>query len=454
MSVRRFPEGFLLGVATSAQQIEGAVREDGRGESIWDRWAATPGKVEDGSDPIVACDHYHRWPDDLALMRGLGIRSYRFSLGWSRVLPDGRTPNPRGLDFYERLVDAMLAAGITPFATLNHWDLPQVLEDAGGWRSRDTVARFVAFTEAAASRLGDRVPYWVTHNEPWCVATLGHEQGHHAPGRRDPGEALAVAHHLLLSHGLALPVLRAHAPRAQAGITLILSPGEPASDSDADRDAARRHDGAFNRWYLDPLFRGRYPEDAIADRVRRGHLASPELPFVREGDLAAIATPADFLGINYYSRAVVRANEQGDPVSVPQAPPGELTDMGWEVHPRGLYETLVRLHRDYAPKAIHVTENGAAFTDADVREAPIADPRRVAYLREHLLAAHRAIEDGVPLRGYFVWSLMDNWEWSLGYAKRFGLHRVDFETQRRVARDSAAWYGEVARTGVIPDGVR
>lgn len=453
MGARRFPDGFLLGAATSAQQIEGGVREGGRGESVWDRFATVPGAIADGSDPAVACDHFHRWREDVALMRELRLNAYRFSVGWSRVMPRGEGPaNAAGLDFYDQLVDALLEAGITPHVTLNHWDLPQVLDERGGWGARDTAQAFLAYAGAVAGRLGDRVKHWITHNEPWCVATLGHEEGHHAPGRRDPVEALRVAHHLLLSHGWATAILRDASPGAKVGITLILSPVEAASASEADRDAARAYDGRFNRWFLDPLYRGRYPEDAIADRVRRGHLAPGELPFVRPGDLEAIAAPTDFLGVNYYSRAVMKAGANGEPAGVPQAPPDELTEMGWEVWPRGLRDILVRVTREYGPRAIVVTENGAAFADAPGADGRVADARRVEYLRSHLEAALDALDEGVPLEGYFAWSLLDNFEWGLGYTKRFGLYRVDFDTQRRSPKDSAGFYRDVAASRAVPAG--
>ncbi len=448
---RHFPDGFRFGAATSAQQIEGAVREDGRGESVWDRFAATPGRISDGSDPAVACDHYHRWREDIARMRELGLDAYRFSIGWTRVLPTGRGPvNSAGLDFYEALVDGLLAAGITPFVTLNHWDLPQALDERGGWGARDTVQAFADYTEAVAARLGDRVNHWVTHNEPWCVATLGHQDGHHAPGRHDPAEALRVAHHLLLSHGFATRVLHRAAPGAEVGITLLLGPVEAASTSTADRDAARRYDGTFNRWFLEPLYRGHYPADVIADHVRRGHLASPELPFVHAGDLELIAEPMDFLGVNYYSRGVMRAGPDGEPVAVPQRPTGDLTEMGWEIWPSGLRDTLVRVTREYGVRKVYVTESGAAFTDVPDATGHVADARRVEYLRGHFEAALDAISDGVPLAGYFVWSLLDNFEWGLGYSRRFGLYRVEFETQERTPKDSACFYRDVIAARGLP----
>ena len=467
MSSHAFPKDFLWGVATSAPQIEGAVREAERGESIWDRFAATPGKIEDGSSPSVACDHYRRWPEDVRLLQWLGVGAYRFSIAWPRVVPEGcGAVNGAGLDFYDGLVDALLDAGIQPFVTLYHWDLPQPLQDRGGWGARDTAEAFVDFAGAVAGRLGDRVRHWITHNEPSCVATLGHEEGQHAPGFRDPALALRVAHHVLLSHGWTVRALRQQAPGSEVGITLHLPPAEPASASAADRDAARQLDGSSNRWYLDPLFRGRYPEDAIADRVRRGHLESAELPFVREGDLEAIAEPTDFLGVNYYSRVVVRAAvagelgaggnrlAAGDPIAVRMVPKEELTEMGWEVYPRGLYELLVRIDREYRPAKIYLTENGAAFPDAVLDGGHVVDPRRVEYLHEHFSAAHRALVDGVPLRGYFVWSFLDNFEWGQGYTKRFGLFWVDFASQQRIPKDSAFWYRDVAAANAIQDGAQ
>jgi len=452
MAEHSFPDGFLWGVATSAQQIEGGTQEDGRGESIWDRFAASPGRIADGSDARVACDHYHRWREDIGLMKWLGIGAYRFSIAWPRVIPDGRGAiNPAGLDFYDGLVDALLEAGIQPFVTLYHWDLPQALQDRGGWGVRDTARAFVEYADAVSLRLGDRVRHWTTHNEPWCVASLGHEQGAHAPGHREPAEALRAAHHLLLSHGWATAVLRRNSPGSEVGIVNMLSPVSPATESLVDGDAARRLDGSLNRWYLDPLFHGRYPDDAVADRVRSGHLEGPDLPFVREGDLLAISAPLDFLGVNYYSRTVVRADSAGEPVAMRVVPQKELTDMGWEVFPQGLHDLLLRLEREYRPAKIYVTENGAAYTDEADTTGRIADVRRIEYLRGHLVAASRAIADGVRLAGYFTWSLLDNFEWAHGYARRFGLFDVDFATQRRSPKDSAHWYRQAVAASAVDD---
>lgn len=456
MTDRVFPEGFLWGVATSAYQIEGATGEGGRGESIWDRFASIPGSISDGSDGSIACDHYHRWREDLALMGELDVQAYRFSIAWPRVMPHGRGAiNAAGLDFYDALVDGLLEAGIRPFVTLHHWDLPQPLQDEGGWASRRTAEAFVAYAEAVSMRLGDRVRDWTTHNEPWCVATLGHEQGVHAPGRREPVEALRASHHLLLSHGWAVPVLRRNSPGARVGIVLNPVPAYPASPSDADRDAARRFDGAANRWYLDPIFRGAYPRDAVEDFAQAGILPGGAMPWVEEDDMRSIAAPLDYLGINYYSRAVLRSDRipeaDNAPRSVPEAPPAERTDMGWEVFPQGLHSMLLRLQREYRPSKIYITENGAAYTDEADATGRIADERRIEYLRGHLAAASRAIADGVPLAGYFTWSLIDNFEWAHGYARRFGLFDVDFATQRRRPKDSAHWYRQVVAANAVGD---
>ncbi len=446
-----FPAGFSWGAATSAQQIEGGRHEGGRGESIWDRFAAEPGRIADGSDPGVACDHYHRWRDDVRLMQRLGLHAYRFSIAWPRIQPTGRgAANTAGLDFYDGLVDALLEAGIEPFPTLYHWDLPQALQDAGGWAARDTVGAFADYAAAVVDRLGDRVRRWVTHNEPWCIAVLGHEEGHHAPGHKDPAEALRVAHHLLLSHGRAAAAIRAAAPRTEVGLVHNHCPAYPASDRAADGDAARWFDGFFNRWFLDPVFKGAYPADAVADRVAAGHLPGPELPFVQEGDLAEIAAPLDFLGINYYSRVVMETGPDGDRRAVPPGPDAETTDMDWEVFPAGLRESLRTVHRDYAPPAVYVTENGAAYDDPAAPDGRIADPRRLAYLDGHLHALHRALADGVPVRGYFLWSLLDNFEWGFGYLKKFGLFAVEPGTFRRLPRDSAFWYRDVIRSNAVP----
>jgi beta-glucosidase len=461
MNLQVFPDGFLWGVATSAYQIEGAIHEGGRSESIWDRFASTPGAIRDGSDGSIACDHYHRWPEDLMLMRQLGVQAYRFSIAWPRVLPYGRGKvNVAGLDFYDALVDGLLEAGIRPFVTLNHWDLPQRLQDQGGWSERGTAEAFVAYTEAVSMRLGDRVREWATHNEPWCVATLGHEQGVHAPGHRDPIEVLRVAHHLLLSHGWAVPALRRNCPGARVGVALNLVPAYPASPSTPDRDATRRFDASANRWYLDPIFRGAYPPDAVDDLARAGHLPRGEMPWVHAGDLSAIAAPLDYLGINYYSRAIVRSDEVpeaiNEPRTVPEPTDDERTAMNWEIYPDGLHDLLVRIHREYSPVAIYITENGAAFESGPGTgvDDPAADGRRIDFLRAHLQAGLRAIADGVPLAGFFLWTLIDNFEWQHGYTKRFGVVGLDRSTQQRIPKNSAFWYRDTIAANAIDDGTQ
>ncbi|NOZ26964.1 MAG: beta-glucosidase [Chloroflexi bacterium] len=441
-----FPAGFLWGAATASYQIEGAWNEDGKGESIWDRFSHTPGKVLNGDTGDVACDHYHRWKDDIQLMQEIGLKGYRFSISWPRVLPTGRgKANPAGLDFYNRLVDGLLEAGIRPFVTLYHWDLPQALQEIGGWGNRDVAYYFADYAALIGRRLGDRVKQWITHNEPWVVAFVGHLYGVHAPGLTDPRLALQVSHHLLLSHGEAARALRdAGDADTQVGITLNLSPAHAASESEADQAAARRQDGFQNRWFLDPLFRGAYPPDMLE---LYGDLA----PQVAPGDMARIQAPLDFLGVNYYTRSVVKdAPDAEIPKTQAVKPEGpEYTEMGWEVYPEGLYELLTRLQRDYDPPALYITENGCAFPDEVNEQGQVDDERREAYLREHFIQAHRAIQDGVKLRGYFVWSLLDNFEWALGYSKRFGIVYVDYPTQRRIIKRSGRWYSKVIARNTV-----
>lgn len=454
MKVRSFPEGFVWGVATSAYQIEGAAREDGRGESIWDRFAKTPGKVEDGSDGDVACDHYHRYKEDIALMRDLGLRAYRFSIAWPRVVPAGRgASNEAGIDFYSRLVDALLEAGIEPFATLYHWDLPQALQDEGGWASRSTAEAFAAYADVITRRLGDRVKKWITHNEPWCAGMLSHQMGLHAPGLKDWRVALAASHHLLLSHGLAVPVIRANSPGSEVGITLNFTPAVPASRSPADRDATRNFDGYFNRWFLDPIFGRRYPADIVVDYVEAGKLPPEGTSFALDGDMKIIAAPCDFLGVNYYTRAVVRSNRIPEaknlPATVVAAPKAEHTDMGWEVYPDGLFQILTRIHLEYGPIKLYVTENGASYSAGPDAEGRVRDDDRMRFLRDHFAAAHRAIEAGAELCGYFAWSLLDNFEWDRGYKQRFGIVYVDYATQRRYPKDSALYYKRVIEANAV-----
>jgi len=450
-----FPNGFIWGVATSAFQIEGAHDIDGRRLSIWDTYAEQPGFIADGSNAKVACDHYHRYAEDIGLMKSLGVGAYRFSIAWPRILPTGRgAVNTAGLDFYDRLVDALFAAGIAPWATLYHWDLPQALEDEGGWTNRSTVDAFVEFTDAVSERLGDRVTHWMTLNEPWCASVLGYAQGDHAPGKRSWPDALVASHHLLLSHGRAVPVIRQNAPRAKVGIALNVSECEPASPSEADQIAARQFDGELNRWFLDPIYLGRYPQDVIEYHEREGRLLDG-MHFVKPNDLDEIKAPIDFLGVNHYSRAVVRSAKipeaENEPRTIAVPDPAKRTDMGWEVYPEGLTHSLVRLHTDYRPGSLVVTENGVAYATGPGPDGSVQDTRRCDYVKSHLRACLAAIDAGVPLHGYFLWSLLDNFEWGFGLSKRFGIVWVDFETQERVIKASGHMYRRIIQNNKLPE---
>jgi beta-glucosidase len=441
---RRFPDGFLWGAATSAYQVEGAVATGGRGESIWDRFAHTEGAVDGGGTGDVACDHYRRWRSDVDLMASLGLNAYRFSIAWPRLFPSGAGPvNPAGLAHYDRLIDALLARGIEPVVTLYHWDLPQALQETGGWRDRDTAARFAGYARECFAAYGDRVRTWVTINEPWIIGVLGHQLGIHAPGERDLGGSVRAMHHLLLAHGLAVQALRAGGGDGRAGVAYSLFPHEPASDSAADLAATEGSDGYVNRWFLDPVLRGEYPADMW--RRYESALGHP-LDWVRDGDLETIAAGADFIGVNYYTTRVMRAAPDRPPfgwevVPVPDGTP--VTDAGWAIVPSALTGLLLRLHRDYPRVPLLITENGGVFDDAP------ADPRRVGFLRDHLVAVHEAIAAGAPVAGYFHWSLMDNFEWAMGYAPRFGLVHVDYETQARTVKDSGRYYADLIRTGAV-----
>jgi beta-glucosidase len=451
-----FPSDFVWGVATAAYQIEGAAGVDGRGPSIWDTFSHTPGRVLGGDTGDVACDHYHRYPEDLDRIAWLGCSAYRFSIAWPRVQPTGQgRPDPRGLAFYDRLVDGLLERGIAPWATLYHWDLPQALEDTGGWADRSTALRFADYAAVVQEHLGDRLASVTTLNEPWCSSLLGYAGGQHAPGRADDAAAIAAVHHLLLGHGLALTAMRAQGATAPLGITLNLYPVEAASEAAADQDARRRIDGLVNRIFLDPLLRGSYPSDVMRDLE-----GVTDFGFVQPGDLETISRPLDFLGENYYSPHVVAGS------SSPAGPPAEgdgpvgtavrspwpaardvvfaatglpVTQMGWEVEPQGLERVLHRLRTDYDCPPLYITENGAAYED-HVVAGEVDDPDRVAYLQGHVAALSRAIQAGADVRGYFLWSLLDNFEWSFGYSRRFGIVHVDFDTQVRTPKRSAHWY--------------
>ncbi|MCY0899089.1 MAG: GH1 family beta-glucosidase [Firmicutes bacterium] len=434
----RFPTDFEFGVATAAYQIEGAVNEDGRVPSHWDTFSHTPGKTWQGDTGDIACDHYHRYREDVQMLAELGVQSYRFSLAWPRIIPEPGRINDKGLDFYRRLLDELDRYQIRPAVTLYHWDLPQWLADRGGWVNRDVVHYFADYAEVAFRALGNRVPRWITHNEPWCTAFLGYALGEHAPGHRDWGEAVNASHHVLVSHGLAVQAFRAANLSGDIGITLNLNVVDAASDDPQDLEAAQRADGFSNRWFLDPLFRGRYPEDMV-------RLFEPWVSLdtvVQPGDLKVLAEPIDFLGVNYYSRAVVYAKPGEGLLQVGHrpAPADRVTDMGWEIHPHSLYRLLSRLQREYTRLPLYITENGAAFPDRVANDGTVHDPERVQFLQDHFAAAHRFIAEGGHLKGYYVWSLMDNFEWAFGYSKRFGLVYVDYPTQKRIWKDSARWY--------------
>ncbi|WP_324650426.1 GH1 family beta-glucosidase [Georgenia sp. H159] len=451
MTGRLVPPDFLWGAATSAFQSEGGLDVDGRGTSVWDVFAQRPGAIEDGADGSRACDSYRRWREDVALLAELGLGAYRFSVGWSRIVPEGTgRVEPRGLDHYERLVDALLAAGIEPVLTLNHWDMPQALMAAGGWAARDTAAAFAELTTAVAGRLADRVSWWVTQNEPWIVSLLGYQLGLHAPGVTDLRAAVAAGHHMLLAHGLGADVLHQYRG-TRVGVALSLFPCEPASPSEDDAAAAWGSDGYVNRWYLDPLLAGGYPDDMRAHWER----AVGPLDVVRDGDEAAIGGRSDFLGVNYYTRRVMAAAEAGDGRPFPWrvVPPREeveRTDAGWEVAPRSFGDLLTRLARDYPGTPLLVTENGGVFGDGPTHDGRVHDTRRTAFLRGHVAAMAEAMDAGADVRGYLHWSLLDNFEWAMGYRPRFGLVHVDYATGRRTVKDSGRYLAQVARTGGLP----
>jgi len=443
-----FPADFVWGAATAAYQIEGAATADGRGESIWDRFSHTPGKTHNSETGDLACDHYHRYPADVELIKSLNLKAYRFSIAWPRIVPDGGTVvNQAGVDFYSRLVDSVLAAGVTPFVTLYHWDLPQVLEDAGGWLNRETADRFAYYADVMASALGDRVKNWITLNEPWCSAFLGYTLGVHAPGSTLGWTGgFRASHVLYLAHGKAVAAIRSHVKDARIGIAINPSQTEAATDSPEDQAATLRADGQLTRWYLDPLFKGSYPADIM-------ELCKDYLPDIEPGDMETIAAPIDFLGVNNYTRLVVTDSESDNqPLNFKSTiiHDAEYTSMAWEIAPDSFYRLLTRIGRDYPGVPLYVTENGAAFVDK-LEDGVVHDAGRVAYLRSYLGALSRAIADGAPVRGYFVWSLMDNYEWAFGYSQRFGITYIDYDDDlRRIVKDSGHLIAHIAKDNQIP----
>ena len=449
MTTRVFPKGFLWGAATAAYQIEGAWNEDGKGESIWDRFCRLPYRVLDGDTGDIACDHYHLWQQDVALMQSLNLKAYRFSISWPRVLPLGKGPvNGQGLDFYDRLVDALLQAGIQPNVTLNHWDLPQALQDAGGWPNRDSAGWFADYARVVYDRLGDRVRMWATHNEPMVIAFLGYQMGTFAPGIADFSQALQAVHHLLLAHGDAVQVYRQGGYGGKIGIVLNISPYQPASDLEADLAACQRLDQLYTRIFTEPLFEGHYPEPLMT-------WLGPHVPRIQDGDLERICQPIDLLGVNYYNKSAVAYEHEAGLMKLRSwnisAPGLGTTDLNWGIYPDGLRQTLVDLHTRYGVPEVYVTENGCAAADRPNQEGLVADRERIEFLRAHFIAAHQAIEEGVPLKGYFVWSLMDNFEWNRGYDKRFGIVYVDYATQERSPKASALWYKDLIARNALED---
>ena len=438
-----FPKDFVWG-ATAAYQIEGAVTEEGRGESIWDRFSHTPGNVVNGDTGDVACDHFHRWQADVSIMAGLGLEAYRFSIAWPRIVPAGSgSTNPMGPDFYDRLVDELLANDIEPYPTLYHWDLPQALELDGGWTDRTTAEAFAEYAGVVAGRLGDRVTKWMTLNEPWVSATLGYELGVHAPGRRSLRNSLAASHHLLLGHGLAVEAIRAAASRAEVGIVLNFEPKHPATSDDRDRTEARVADALMNRWYLDPVTGRGYPHEGVA-------ATGWDQAEIRSGDLESIAAPLDQLGVNYYRRAIVSSPMNSDEGPRSLRKDERVTDIGWEVYPDGISEILSWIWDTYGIGSMYVTENGAAYHDK--QEGRYHDTDRIDFLRDHISQVEALVDRGVPVDGYFVWSLLDNFEWAWGYSQRFGIIHVDYATQRRTLRSSAHWYADLVSSGGLPAG--
>ena len=445
-----YPRDFKWGTATSSYQIEGAPTAGGKGPSVWDTFSHIEGKIKNGDTGDRACDHYHLWRDDIGLLKNLGVNAYRFSISWPRIFPTGKEnePNQIGLDFYSRLVDALLENQITPFITLNHWDIPQGLEDIGGWTERDIVHDFVKYSYHVSRHLGDRVKHWITHNEPWCVSYIGYIGGHKPPGLKNNWvKSLAAAHHLLLSHGMAIPEIRNNSKQSDVGITLNLNTAIPASGSTYDEDACRFYDGQFNRLYLNPLYKNEYPDDVFEYLKTKSLISESDLNFIKQSDLNIILTKTDFLGVNYYSRAVIRNEEIDEKKNLPRTVDmGPKTDFGWEIYPPGICDLLMRLKNEYKVQNIYITENGCSYSDGPNSEDKINDIRRIDYYRSHLNELKRAIEDGAPCNGYFAWSLMDNFEWAQGFSQRFGLVWVDFETLQRIPKDSYYWYKKFIST--------
>ncbi|MCX7695441.1 MAG: GH1 family beta-glucosidase [Caloramator sp.] len=448
MNKYSFPKDFIWGVATSSYQIEGAYNEDGKGENIWDRFTSIPGNIYKNHNGNVACDHYHLYEKDIEILEQLGIKNYRLSISWARIFPKGYGEvNKKGVEFYKKLINKLVSRGIQPAVTLYHWDLPQHLQDMGGWANRKVVDYFVEYAEFMFKEFGDLVPIWITHNEPWVVSMLGYAWGIHAPGIKDYKMALQVAHNVLLSHGKVVRLYRSMNLKGKIGITLNLLTSYPFTSDEKDVLAAKINDGFVNRWFLDPVLKGKYPEDMV--ELYREQNILPELP---EDDMEIINEKIDFLGINYYTRSVVKYDETAYPLKSSAVDlDNPKTDMGWEIYPKGLYDMLIYLHKNYDGINIMITENGAAFNDIVNSKGRVVDDYRIHYLYEHLKEVHRAISDGVNLKGYYLWSFLDNFEWAEGYAKRFGIVYVDYNNQNRIIKDSGYWYREVIKNNVLSE---
>lgn len=437
----QFPKDFYWGAATASYQIEGADHEDGRGECIWDRYCSMPGNILDGSSGVDGCDHYHRWEEDIELMKQLGLKTYRLSIAWPRILPEGKGEvNQKGIEFYRKLLTRLHEAGIRPAVTLYHWDLPQKLQDIGGWMNEKISDYFAEYAKVIYRELGDLIPSVITLNEPYCSAFLGYWTGRHAPGYQDFSSALLASHNLLLAHGKAVQAYRESGLKGEIGITLNMNCYYPASSSPADADAAELSHAAFNRWFYDPIFKGEYPAEVL-DLYRSKGIV---LPDITKEDLDIIHTPIDFLGLNNYFSMATAADEKCWPLGVAEDYIGEeRTEMGWGINPQGIRDLLIRLHKDCGGIKMYVTENGAAFRDMVNRNGEVEDDNRIEFLYRYLTAVHEAIESGVNLKGYYLWSLMDNFEWALGYTKRFGIIYVDYHTKQRIIKKSGYWYRDV-----------
>ncbi|MCP2238878.1 GH1 family beta-glucosidase [Thermoanaerobacterium thermosaccharolyticum] len=441
-----FPKDFLFGTATSSYQIEGAANEDGRTPSIWDTFSKTSGMTYNGDTGDIACDHYHRYKEDIGILKEIGVKAYRFSIAWPRIFPEKGRFNPKGMDFYKKLIEELLKNDIIPVVTIYHWDLPQWAGDMDGWLNSECINWYLEYSSKLFEEIGDIIPMWITHNEPWCASILSYGIGEHAPGHKDYREALIAAHHILLSHGKAVKVFRdMNIKNSQIGIALNLTPAYPATETKEDNLAAKYADGFTNRWFLDPIFKGNYPVDMI--ELFKKEIG--EFDFINEKDLSIISQPIDFLGINFYSRSIVKYKEDTLLKGIGVEGTGKKTDMGWEISPESLYDLLKRLDKEYTRIPIYITENGAAFKDIITEDGKVHDQERIEYIKEHLKYANKFIKEGGNLKGYFLWSLLDNFEWAYGYSKRFGIVYVDFETQKRILKDSAIWYKEVINRASI-----